>query len=100
MPDPDRDADADADPDTNPRPDPGTDTGTVPDSQSSEQQQQQQNQQAMTATYPGMENLEQPMFDLNELQNFFEWKNGENAPPSGLEALGSLGWGFSFGDVR
>lgn len=44
------------------------------------------------AFYPGMENLEQPMFDLNDLQNFFEWENGEYAPPSGVEGLGPLGW--------
>lgn len=44
--------------------------------------------------YPDMQNLEPPMFDLNSLQNFFEWENGgdANAPPSGLEALGTLGW--------
>jgi hypothetical protein len=51
-----------------------------------------QSEQVGAVYYPGMENLEQPMFDLNELQNFFEWENGENAPPSGLEALGPLGW--------
>ncbi|KAL1596463.1 hypothetical protein SLS60_009109 [Paraconiothyrium brasiliense] len=43
--------------------------------------------------YPGMENIEQPMFDLNDLQNFFEWENSENGPPpTGVEGLGPLGW--------
>lgn len=45
------------------------------------------------AFYPTMENAEQPIFDLNDLQNFFEWENGENAPQlTGLEGLGPLGW--------
>ncbi|KAF1953426.1 hypothetical protein CC80DRAFT_451000 [Byssothecium circinans] len=51
-----------------------------------------QPEQVNAVYYPGMENLEQPLFDLNELQNFFEWENSEIAPPSGLEALGPLGW--------
>jgi hypothetical protein len=43
--------------------------------------------------YPGMENLEQPIFDLNDLQNFFEWENAEaEPPPTGVEGLGPLGW--------
>jgi len=43
--------------------------------------------------YPGMENAEQPMFDLNDLQNFFEWEYSENGPPpTGVEGLGPLGW--------
>jgi hypothetical protein len=43
--------------------------------------------------YPGMENLEQPFFDLNDLQNFFEWENVEHEPPpTGVEGLGPLGW--------
>ena len=43
--------------------------------------------------YPGMENIEQPMFDLNDLQNFFEWENSENGPPpTGVDGLGPLGW--------
>jgi hypothetical protein len=43
--------------------------------------------------YPGMENLEQPIFDLNDLQNFFEWENAEHEPPpTGVEGLGPLGW--------
>lgn len=43
--------------------------------------------------YPGMENTDQPMFDLNDLQNFFEWENGENGPPpTGVDGLGPLGW--------
>ncbi|KAL5429348.1 hypothetical protein PMIN05_010752 [Paraphaeosphaeria minitans] len=43
--------------------------------------------------YPGIENIEQPMFDLNDLQNFFEWENNENGPPpTGVDGLGPLGW--------
>jgi hypothetical protein len=43
--------------------------------------------------YPGMENIEQPMFDLNDLQNFFEWENSETGPPpTGVDGLGPLGW--------
>jgi hypothetical protein len=42
---------------------------------------------------PGMENLDQPFFDLNDLQNFFEWENVEHEPPpTGVEGLGPLGW--------
>ncbi|CAI6309392.1 unnamed protein product [Periconia digitata] len=50
---------------------------------------------ALPAPYlPDMQSLEPPIFDLHSLQNFFEWESGGDAqvPPSGLEALGILGW--------
>ncbi len=43
--------------------------------------------------------LEQhPMFDLDELQNFFEWtaSGGENAQSTGFEGFGPLGWANNF----
>jgi hypothetical protein len=52
-----------------------------------------QNDSLEPVYYPGMENLEQPIFDLNDLQNFFEWENVEaEPPPTGVEGLGPLGW--------
>lgn len=43
--------------------------------------------------YPGMEPEGQPMFDLNDLQNFFEWPNEESGPPpTGVDGMGPLGW--------
>lgn len=42
--------------------------------------------------------IEQPVFDLDDLQNFFEWEsnNGEYAQLTGFEGFGPLGWANNF----
>lgn len=42
--------------------------------------------------------LEQPMFNLDDLQNFFGWEasDDENAQSTGFEAFGPLGWANNF----
>ncbi|KAF2134924.1 hypothetical protein P153DRAFT_305844 [Dothidotthia symphoricarpi CBS 119687] len=41
---------------------------------------------------------EQPVFNLDDLQNFFEWEasGGENAQSTGFEGFGPLGWANNF----
>lgn len=46
-------------------------------------------------------NLEQPVFDLDDLQNFFEWEtsHGEYAQLTGFEGFGPLGWSNNFSNM-
>ena len=46
-------------------------------------------------------NIEQPVFNLNDLQNFFEWEtnNGEYVQLTGFEGFGPLGWANNFSSM-
>ncbi|KAF3011043.1 hypothetical protein E8E13_011054 [Curvularia kusanoi] len=46
-------------------------------------------------------NLEQPVFDLDDLQNFFEWEtnNRDYAQLTGFEGFGPLGWANNFSSM-
>jgi hypothetical protein len=47
------------------------------------------------------ETLEQPVFDLDDLQNFFEWEtnNRDYAQLTGFEGFGPLGWANNFSSM-
>lgn len=47
------------------------------------------------------DNLEQPVFDLDDLQNFFEWEtnNRDYAQLTGFEGFGPLGWANNFSSM-
>ena len=52
-----------------------------------------------TALYASSNASEQPMFNLDELQNFFEWEassGGQSAQTTGFEGFGPLGWANNF----
>ncbi|KAF1848771.1 uncharacterized protein K460DRAFT_280242 [Cucurbitaria berberidis CBS 394.84] len=70
---------------------------------STPQQKQQPGDDNQDALYPaaaavGSSSTEQPMFNLDDLQNFFEWEatSGENAQSTGFEGFGPLGWANNF----
>lgn len=50
------------------------------------------------ALYAASNISDQPMFNLDDLQNFFEWEasGGENAQSTGFEGFGPLGWANNF----
>ncbi|CAO2654061.1 Nn.00g107940.m01.CDS01 [Neocucurbitaria sp. VM-36] len=69
-----------------------------PGAQSSEDQNNNNSMQGALYAPSSTSSFEQPMFNLDDLQNFFEWEasSGENAQSTGFEGFGPLGWVNNF----
>ena len=57
-----------------------------------------QSEDIQGALFAAVSNTSEPMFNLDDLQNFFEWEasGGENAQSTGFEGFGPLGWANNF----